>query len=65
MADNKGRKRGSRNTGYFFRTNRGWFTKTKAGKFKPLRDKNGKPLTDPNLPKTGRRLTSRYRQTSL
>jgi integrase len=50
MADNKGRKRGSRNKGYFYRAGRGWSAKTKAGKFKRLKDENGKPLTDPNLP---------------
>jgi hypothetical protein len=38
-----GRRRGSRNKGYFFREGRGWFTKDGA-KFVPLADESGNRL---------------------
>lgn len=42
-----GRKRGSRNKGYFYRTGRGWYTK-EGGRFTPLTDENGNRLKDPD-----------------
>jgi integrase len=39
----RGRRRGSRNVGYYFRTGRGWFTKTDKGDV-PLRFENGQPM---------------------
>jgi len=48
VAKKLGRRKRSRNKGYFFRTGRGWFTKDGA-KFVPLTDQNGDRLRDPNL----------------
>jgi integrase len=44
-----GRKRGSRNVGYFFRKGRGWVTKTGTTCIL-LTDQNGQPLRDRNSP---------------
>jgi len=41
-----GRKKGSRNKGFFYRDGRGWFTKDKRGAFVPLADENGQRLRD-------------------
>src|SRR6185295_11745046 len=46
MTKRIGRRKGSRNKGYFFRTGRGWFTK-EAGQFVPLTDEAGRRLTEP------------------
>ncbi len=40
----QGRKRGSRNKGYFFRGGRGWCVKDARGKFVPLTDNQGERL---------------------
>lgn len=47
--DNKGRRKGSRTKGYFFRTGRGWYAKAK-GKFHPLTNEAGERLKDQNTP---------------
>lgn len=44
-----GRRKGSRNRGYFYRENRGWFTKLDA-KFVPLEDEQGARLKDRHTP---------------
>lgn len=47
MAKNAGgRKRGSKNRGYFFRTGRGWYASDMA----PLRDEQGIHIKDPKMP---------------
>jgi hypothetical protein len=43
----KGRRKGSRNKGYFFRAGRGWFTKTN-GRFVALTDKVGARIKNEN-----------------
>ena len=48
MAKKKGRRKRSRNKGYFFRTGRGWFTKD-AGKFIPLEDEQGNRLRERDI----------------
>ncbi|WP_425616689.1 tyrosine-type recombinase/integrase [Anatilimnocola sp. NA78] len=48
--DNRGRVKGSRNKGYFFRKGRGWFSKNAAGKFVPLKDESGALLRNENTP---------------
>jgi len=49
MSKKQGRKRGSRNKGYFYRTGRGWFTKI-GSQFFPLLDANGERLRDKETP---------------
>ncbi|MFN0244175.1 MAG: hypothetical protein ACKVWV_14900, partial [Planctomycetota bacterium] len=44
-----GRRKGSRNRGYFYRTGRGWFAKD-AGRFIPLADSEGGRLRDRTCP---------------
>ena len=44
-----GRKKGSRNLGFFFRRGRGWCA-TEGKRSVPLRDGDGQPLRDENLP---------------
>lgn len=46
----KGRKRGSRNKGYFFRKGRGWFAKDQAGRFVPLTAEDGERLREKDTP---------------
>jgi Raf kinase inhibitor-like YbhB/YbcL family protein len=41
-----GRRKGSRNTGYFYRDGRGWFVKDATGKFVALLDESGERLRD-------------------
>lgn len=45
----KGRPKGSRNRGFFFRDGRGWFTKV-GGRFVPLEYENGDRMRDKNTP---------------
>ena len=45
MAKKRGRSKGSKTKGYFFRTGRGWYT-LQAGKFIPLTDEYGEHLRD-------------------
>ncbi|HEX4150519.1 MAG TPA: hypothetical protein VHY20_16090, partial [Pirellulales bacterium] len=47
-----GRKRGSKNRGFFFRARRGWYAKDAAGRMVPLADENGERLRDENTPAT-------------
>jgi integrase len=49
MSDNRGRREGSRNKGYFYRTGRGWFTKDQSGGFVPLVGEDGQRLKDKSL----------------
>jgi hypothetical protein len=49
--DKRGRRKGSRTKGYFYRTGRGWFTKDKGGAFVRLLNEAGEPLRDENTPK--------------
>lgn len=50
MARRQGRRKGSRNLGYFYRKGRGWFTK-RGRLFIPLVDEHGQRLRDANTPK--------------
>ncbi|MFA8020481.1 hypothetical protein [Bremerella cremea] len=43
-----GRKRGSRNKGFFYRSGTGWYSK-EGGRFTPLTDENGNRLKDPEI----------------
>jgi integrase len=43
----KGRRQGSRNTGFFFRTGRGWGCKDSRGRFVALKNETGERLRDP------------------
>lgn len=50
MAPKKiGRRKGTRNKGFFFRSGRGWYTK-RDGQFIPLLDENGARLRDKDTP---------------
>src|SRR5262245_52478537 len=49
MAKRRGRRKGSRNKGYFYRRNRGWCTK-KGSLFVPLTDEHGQRLRDRATP---------------
>lgn len=49
MAKGKGRRKGSRNRGYFFRGGRGWYTKV-DGQFVPLNNETGERLCDERTP---------------
>lgn len=44
--DKRGRRKGSRSKGYFYRTGRGWFTKNGAGAFVPLLSEAGDRLRE-------------------
>lgn len=46
----KGRRKGSRNKGYFYRKGRGWFAKDAGGRFIPLTDEDGNRLRDKDVP---------------
>jgi hypothetical protein len=48
MAKGIGRRKGSRNKGFFYRSGRGWFTKD-AGKFVPLTDEPGERLREEDI----------------
>lgn len=50
MAKGKGRRKGSRNRGYFYRSGRGWYTKDDDGQFVPLEYPNGDRMRDRNTP---------------
>jgi integrase len=50
MRDNKGRRKGSRNKGYWFRDGRGWGVKGSDGRFIPLTNEAGDRLKDKNTP---------------
>ena len=59
--DKRGRPKGSRNRGYFYRDSRGWFTKDTAGRFVPLADEDGEQLRDQHTPESAIKLAyARY-----
>jgi methyltransferase-like protein len=49
MAKGKGRRKGSRNRGYFYREGRGWYAKAN-GRYEPLEYENGDRMRDKNTP---------------
>ena len=59
MRDYKGRRKGSRNNGYFFRDGRGWFTK-ENGRFVALTDKDGQRLRDKSGKQAAKDAYARY-----
>lgn len=52
MSKNRGRRSGSRNKGYFYRTGRGWFSKGKNGRFVALMDEHGERLREKDIPES-------------
>ena len=57
--DYKGRRKGSRNKGYFFRAGRGWFTNENS-RFVPLTDKAGGRIKDENAKQAAKHSSHRY-----
>src|SRR5262249_16570128 len=58
--DTKGRRKGSRNKGFFYRDGRGWFTKDKAQRFVPLSEKSGARIKDKSAVEAAKDAYARY-----